>query len=48
MITRTNNTKIKTKYGIYGAGVMLAIPITAVQAVEMPSIIGSHMVMQRD
>ncbi|MCX6878369.1 MAG: hypothetical protein NTW21_31840 [Verrucomicrobia bacterium] len=39
---------MKNKHGIYGAGVMLAISITAVQAVEMPSILGSHMVMQRD
>ncbi|MCX6880344.1 MAG: hypothetical protein NTW21_42035 [Verrucomicrobia bacterium] len=39
---------MKSKHGIYGAGVMLAISVTAVQAVELPSILGSHMVMQRD
>jgi len=32
---------------IYGAGMILAISATAVQAVEMPGICGTHMVMQR-
>jgi len=38
----------KRVWGIAGAALILAIAAMAVQAVELPSVFGSHMVMQRD
>ena len=38
---------MNNNYRNYGAGMLLAIAATSVQAVEMPSIFGTHMVMQR-
>ena len=39
---------MRSMFRIVGAVVILAISATAVQAVELPSIFGSHMVIQRD
>ena len=39
---------MKTRFGIIGAAAILAGAATAAQAVELPSIFGTHMVVQRD
>jgi hypothetical protein len=41
-------TILKHMFGIVGAGVILALSATAAQPVELPSIFGAHMVIQRD